>query len=79
MCMLSHFSCVQLFANLWSVARQAPLSRGFSRQECWSGLPHPPSGDIPDSDQTHVSCIAGRLFTAEPPRKPSVSEIHLHV
>ena len=42
--MLSRF---QLFVTLWSVARQAPLSMGFSRQECWSGLPFPPPGDLP--------------------------------
>ena len=35
--MLSHVSHIQLFATLWTVARQAPLSMGFSRQECWSG------------------------------------------
>ena len=40
-CMLSHFSCVWLFLTLWTVARQAPLSMGFSRQEYWSGLPCP--------------------------------------
>ena len=34
-----HFSCVQLFAILWTEACQAPLSMGFSRQEYWSGLP----------------------------------------
>ena len=38
---LSHFSCVQLFAILWTIARQAPLSMGFSRQEYWSALPGP--------------------------------------
>ena len=42
-CVLSHFSCVRLFATLWTVANQAPLSMGFSRQEYWSGLPSPPS------------------------------------
>ena len=36
--MLSHFSFVQLFATLWTVALQAPLSMRFSRQEYWSGL-----------------------------------------
>ena len=41
-CMLSHFSHVQLFVTLWSVAHQASLSMGFSRQEYWSGLPCPP-------------------------------------
>ena len=34
---LSHVSCVRLFATLWPVAHQAPLSMGFSRQEYWSG------------------------------------------
>ena len=47
-CMLSGFSRVQLFATLCPVARQAPLSMGFSRQEYWSGLPSPPPGDLPD-------------------------------
>ena len=44
--MLSH---VPLFATLWAVAHQAPLSTGFPRQEYWSGLPFPPPGDLPDS------------------------------
>ena len=47
-CMLNHFSRVQLFVTLWPVAHQAPLSMGFSRQEYWSGLPCPPPGDLPD-------------------------------
>ena len=42
----SHFSHVQLFAILWTVTCQAPLSMGFSRQEYWSGLPCPPPGDL---------------------------------
>ena len=46
--MLNHFSCVQLFVTLWTVARQAPLSMGFPRQEYWSGLPFPPPGDLPN-------------------------------
>ena len=46
-CMLS---CVWLFATLWSVNRQAPLSMRFSRQEYWSGLPFPPPGDLPDPE-----------------------------
>ena len=48
LCVLSSFSRVQLFVTLWTVARQAPLSVGFSRQESWSGLPCPPPGDLPD-------------------------------
>ena len=46
--MLSHFSHVQLFATLWTVAVQAPLSTGFSRLEFWSGLPSPSPGELPD-------------------------------
>ena len=42
---LSH---VWFFVTPWTVARQAPLSMGFSRQECWSGLPFPPAGDLPE-------------------------------
>ena len=45
---LSRFSPVQLFATLWTVAQQAPLSMGFSRQEYWSGLPFPSLWNLPD-------------------------------
>ena len=41
-------SCVQFFVTLWSVARQALLSIGFSRQEHWSGLPRLPAGNLPN-------------------------------
>ena len=50
-CILSCFSHLWLCATLWTVARQAPLSMGFSRQEYWSGLPCPPPGDLPNQDQ----------------------------
>ena len=40
--------CAWLFAIPWTVAHQAPLSVGFSRQEHWSGLPFPPPGDLPN-------------------------------
>ena len=36
------------FATLWTIAHQAPLSMGFSRQEYWSGLPRPSPGDLPN-------------------------------
>ena len=39
-------SCLSL-ATLWTVAHQAPLSMGFSREEYWSGLPFPSLGDLP--------------------------------
>ena len=41
-------SRVQLFETPWTVAYQAPLSMGFSRKECWSGLPFPSPGDLPN-------------------------------
>ena len=44
-CVLSCFSCFWLFVTPWTVACQAPLSMGFSRQEYWSGLPCPPPGE----------------------------------
>ena len=65
--MLSHFSCVQLFATLWTVARQAPLSMGFSRQEYWSGFPCRPPGDLPNPGIEPLSltspALAGKFFT----------------
>ena len=54
-CVLICFSCGQLFATLWTVARQTPLSVGFSGQKYWSGLPCPDAGDtgsIPDLGTT---------------------------
>ena len=48
MCMRAvSLSCVRLFAAPWTVAHQAPLSVGFSRQEYWSGFPFPSPGDLP--------------------------------
>ena len=46
-CVLSHFSRVSLLADLWTIACQAPLSMGFSRQEYWNGLPFPSPGIFP--------------------------------
>ena len=48
LCVLSCFGCIRLCATLWTVACQAPLSMGFSRQEYWSRVPCPPQGDLPD-------------------------------
>ena len=47
-CVLNHFSSVQLFPTLRTVDCQAPLSVGFSRQKHWSGLPCPPPRDLPN-------------------------------
>ena len=72
-CMLSCFSHVRLYVIQWTVAHQAPLSMGISRQEYWSGLPFLPPGDLLDKDRTLVSCVAGRFFIAEPLEKPRTS------
>ena len=45
---MKSLSCVRLFATPWTVAYQAPPSMRFSRQECWSRLPFPSPGDLPD-------------------------------
>ena len=44
---VSHFSHVQLFVTPWTIAHQASLSIGSSRQQCQSGLSFPPPGDLP--------------------------------
>ena len=58
------FSCVQLFATLWTGADQAPLSMGVSRQEYWRGLPFPSPGDLPDPEIKPMSGVfsVGRLI-----------------
>ena len=64
---LSHFSHVQLFETLWTIAHQVPLSMRFSRQEYWSGLPCPPPGDLSrpgiESQSLMSPALAGRFFT----------------
>ena len=66
-CVLSHLRGVCLFVTPQTVARQATLSMGFSREEYWSGLPFPSPGDLPDSGIEPTSFIppvlAGRFFT----------------
>ena len=58
---------LQSCLTLWTVARQAPLSMGFSRQEYWSWLPCPPPGDLPNPGIEPVSltslALAGKFFT----------------
>ena len=66
-CVLSCFSCVQLFVTLWTVAHQAPLSMGLSWREYWSLLPCPPPGDLPNTGIKPASlmppALAGQFFT----------------
>ena len=59
--MLNCFIHVQLFATLWSIACQAPLSVGFSRQEYWSGLPCPPAEALPKQGIKPVSLMSPAL------------------
>ena len=61
---------VRLFATPWTVARQVPPSREFSRQEYWRGLPFPTPGDLPNPGIAPMSpaspALKGRLFTTKP-------------
>ena len=73
-CVLRQLSHVQLFAMLWGVARQAPLTMEFFRQEYWNGLRCPPPGDLPDqTSNPHLLHLllwqVGSLLLA-PPGKP---------
>ena len=67
-------SCVQLFETLWTVAHESPLSMGFSRQEYWSGLLFPSSGNLPDPGIKPTSfaspALAGGVFPLVPHGKP---------
>ena len=65
---LSH---VRLFAIPWTVAYQASQSMGFSRQECWSGLPFPSPGDLLDPGIKPGSpALQAGALPSEPPGKP---------
>ena len=65
---LSH---VRLFVTLWTVAHQAPLSMGFSRQEYWSGLPFPSPGDLPNPGiKPRFPALQADPLSSEPPGKP---------
>ena len=76
--MLSRSSRVQLFATLWTVARQAPRSMGFSKQEYWSEYHALLQGDLPDQRVEAVSlmspALAGKFLTLAPPGKPLIND-----
>ena len=62
---------VRLFVTPWTVALQALLFMGLSRQEYWSMFAFPPPGNLPDTGIKPVSlALAGGFFTPEPPGKP---------
>ena len=65
---MKSLSRVQLFAIPWTVAYQAPPSMGFSRQENWSGLPFPSSGDLPDAGiEPRSPALQADALLSEPP------------
>ena len=67
-------SRVRLFATPWTVAYQAPLSMGFSRQGYWSGLPFPSPGDLPDPGiKPRSPTLQAEALPSEPPGKPIYS------
>ena len=63
-------SCVQLFATSWTVAWQAPLSMGFSRQKDWSGLPFPSPEALPDPGVVRSPALQADSAPSEPPGEP---------
>ena len=71
-------SRVRLFATPWTVAYQAPRSLEFSRQEYWSGLPFPSSGDLPNSGTEPGSpALQADALPSEPPGKPKTKHAAL--
>ena len=66
------FSHVQLFATAWTVAQQAPLSMGFSRQEYWSGLPFPSPKTLKDGRKVRETNIEAGLLWHEPHNVDSI-------
>ena len=76
---LSPFTHVHLFATLWTVARQAPPSKGFTRQENWSGLPCPPPGDLPyPGIEPRSPALQVDSLPSEPPGKPKNTGVGCH-
>ena len=64
-------SCVQLFATLWTIACQAPLSMGFSRQEYWNELSFPSWADFPEPGIEPRSLVSPALQVGPLPSEPS--------
>ena len=63
-------SRVLLFVTPWTVAYQASLSMGFSRQEYWSGLPFPSQGDLPNPGiEPRSPALEADTLTSEPPER----------
>ena len=68
--LLYSLSRIQFFVTPWTVAYQVPSSMGFSRQECWSGLPSPSPGDLPDPGiEPGSPTLQADALPSEPPGK----------
>ena len=73
---MKSLSRVWLFATPWTVAYQAPPSMGFSRQECWSVLPFPSPGDLPDPGiEPGSPTLQADALLSEPPGKQSTFKV----
>ena len=71
-CVLSHFSHIRFFETLWTIAPQAPVSIGFSRQEYWRGLPFPSPGDLTDpGTKPRSPALQADSLPSKPPGKPN--------
>ena len=79
LCVLSVFSPVQFFVNLWTVAHQAPLFMGFSRQGYWNGLPCPPPGDFPNSGIKPASLASPALEADSTREAPCCSYWYIYL
>ena len=70
-CCAELFSHVWLFVTPWTAARHASLSMGLSRQEYWSGLPHPPAGNLPNPGiEARSPTLKADSLSSKPPGKP---------
>ena len=78
-CVYAQSLQLYLFATLWTIARQAPLSMGFSRQEYWSGLPCSPPGDLPNPRSLMSPALAGRFFTTSTTWEATHTHTHTHI
>ena len=68
MCVLDAQLCPAVIP--WTIASQAPLSMGFSKQEYWSGLPFPSPGDLPDPGiKPRFPALQADSLLSEPPGK----------
>ena len=66
--MFSHYGVSSSFVTPWTIARQSPLSLGFSRQEYWSGLPFASPGDLPNPGIAPGSpALQADALPSEPP------------